>query len=66
MSVSKKKTAPQADKKAEKVYKTEELLKSKKITDNYQRDFAKVILTKPAYSLSEALAELDKVLKGGR
>ena len=52
--------------KQEKRYKTSELLKSKFIRERYQRDFAKVILTKPAYSLSEAVEALDKTLKGGK
>ena len=51
---------------SEKRYRTSDILKSKFITANYQRDFAKAILTKPAYSLSEAKAALDKVLKGGK
>ena len=34
-------------------------------TAGYQRDFAKVILTGPAYSIPEAKALLDRVLKGG-
>ena len=58
--MSKKTTEP------EKRYRTSDLLKSKHIKNNYQQDFAKVILTKPAYSLSEAKAALDKALKGGK
>lgn len=50
--------------KEEKKYPTNKLLKSKHLAD-YQRDFAKVILTEPAYTISEAKEVLDKVLKGG-
>lgn len=48
----------------EKRYRTEKLLKSRYLA-GYQRDFAKVILTGPAYSIPEAKALLDRVLKGG-
>lgn len=48
----------------EKRYLTEKLLKSKHLS-GYQPDFARVILTEPAYSISEARAALDKALKGG-
>lgn len=50
--------------KEEKKYPTNKLLKSKHLAD-YQRDFAKVILTEPAYTISKAKEVLDKVLKGG-
>ena len=43
-------------------YQTERLLKSKALA-GYQKDFAKVILTKPEYTLEEARAALDAVLK---
>lgn len=42
--------------------RTEKLLTSKALS-GYQRDFAKAILTKPEYTVEEAKAELDKVLK---
>ena len=60
MSESRKK-APE-----EKMYKTSELLKSKHIKGKYQADFARVILTEPAYSISGAITALDKALKGGK
>lgn len=43
---------------------TEKLLKSKALAD-YQKDFAKAILTKPEYTIEEAKTALDKVLKKG-
>lgn len=46
------------------VYRTELLLKSK-FLEGYQRDFASVILTKPEYTVDEAKAALDAVLKKG-
>lgn len=49
--------------KGEKKYLTSKLLKSKYLA-GYQRDFAKVILTEPEYTVSEARAVLDRVLKG--
>ena len=48
----------------EAVYQTERLLKSKALA-GYQQDFAKVILTKPEYSIEEARAALDAGLKKG-
>lgn len=45
----------------EKKYPTNKLLKSRHLA-GYQQDFAKVILTKPEYSISEAVETLDKVL----
>ena len=53
------------DQQKEKRYSTEKLLKSRYLA-GYQPDFARVILTKPAYSLSEAKTALDKALKGGK
>lgn len=50
--------------KTEKNYPTESLLKSKALA-GYQPDFARSILTKPAYSIREAQEALDKYLKGG-
>ena len=46
-------------------YPTERLLRSGHLA-GYQKDFAKAILTEPAYSISEARAALDKALKGGK
>ena len=45
-------------------YQTERLLRSKALA-GYQKDFVKVILTKPEYTLEEARAALDAVLKKG-
>lgn len=44
------------------VYQTSVLLKSKALK-GYQKDFARVILTKPEYTLEEAIDLLDKKLK---
>lgn len=52
-------------KKAEKIYPTEALLKSKALS-GYQRDFAAALLTKPAYTLQEAKDILDKYSRGGK
>ncbi len=57
-----KKTDPVEISQPEKKYPTQKLLKSRHLAD-YQRDFAKVILTGPEYTISEARAVLDKVLK---
>lgn len=43
-------------------YPTERLLKSKHLA-GYQPDFARVILTEPEYSIEEAKAALERVLK---
>lgn len=51
--------------KTEKTYPTEALLKSNALA-GYQPDFARAILTKPAYSVREAKEILDKYLKGGK
>jgi hypothetical protein len=48
----------------EKKYPTKKLLKSRHLA-GYQRDFAKVILTKPEYSISEAVETLDMSFKKG-
>ena len=48
----------------EAVYQTERLLKSKALA-GYQQDFARVILTKPFYTITEAREALDAVLKKG-
>lgn len=49
---------------SEKKYRTSKLLKSKALAE-YQQDFARVILTKPEYSIREAKEALDAVLKKG-
>ena len=51
-------------KEAELRYPTAALLNSKALA-GYQQDFAKVLLTKPEYTLQEAKAVLDKFFKGG-
>ncbi len=48
----------------EKIYPTEALLKSKALAD-YQQDFARVLLTKPAYTVREAAATLDRFCRKG-
>lgn len=48
---------------AEKRYATKRLLKSKALA-GYQKDFARVILKEPFYSVQEAKDILDKALKG--
>ena len=48
----------------EKKYPTKKLLKSRHLA-GYQRDFAKVILKKPEYSISEAVETLDMSFKKG-
>jgi len=45
-------------------YPSAQLLDSKALA-GYQRDFAKVLLTKPEYTLQEAQAILDKFFKKG-
>ena len=45
----------------EKKYPTNKLLKSRHLA-GYHQDFAKVILTEPEYSISEAVETLDKEL----
>lgn len=52
-------------KEQEKSYPTRDLLESKALA-GYQRDFAKILLTKPAYTVREAKAVLDKFLGGER
>lgn len=51
--------------KTEKVYPTQALLRSKALA-GYQPDFARVILTKPAYTIREAAGLLEKYRKGGK
>lgn len=55
---------PDNPKPAEVRYPTEELLASKALS-SYQRDFARVLLTGPEYTLQEAKAVLDGFFKGG-
>lgn len=45
-------------------YSTEQLLKSKALS-GFQPDFARAVLTKPEYTVEEALGELNKFFKGG-
>ncbi len=49
----------------EKKYPTKKLLKIKHLA-GYQPDFAKEILKEPVYSITEAKAILESVLKGGQ
>ena len=51
-------------KKKERAYKTEKVLKSKALA-GYQPDFARAILVNDYYTISEAIAALDAVLKRG-
>ena len=51
--------------KSEKTYPTESLLRSKALA-GYQPDFARSVLTKPAYSVRDAKETLDNYLKGGK
>lgn len=48
-------------------YPTEQLLNSKAL-EGYQRDFARVLLPEPEYTLEEARSVLDKFFRkaGGR
>ena len=48
-----------------KKYPTDKLLHSK-VLSGYQPDFARVILQEPEYTIEDAKAALDKVLKGGK
>lgn len=52
-------------KEAELRYPTAALLNSKALS-GYQRDFAKVLLTKPDYTLREAQDILERFFKGGK
>ena len=64
MSASAKSKKPVAiSQQKQKKYPTAKLLKSKALS-GYQQDFARVILTEPDYTIEEAKAELDRVLKG--
>lgn len=51
-------------KETEKTYPTEDLLNSKALA-GYQKDFARALLVKPAYTLREAKQILDKFFKRG-
>lgn len=51
-------------KETEKTYPTAALLQSKALS-GYQQDFAKALLTKPSYTLREAVEILDKFCKKG-
>jgi hypothetical protein len=62
MSKSKDKKAAAPAAAPEVKYNTARLLRSKALS-GYQQDFARVILTAPEYTLSEAFAALDAVLK---
>lgn len=53
------------EKEAELRYPTAALLNSKALA-GYQQDFAKVLLTKPYYTLQEAKDTLEKFFKGGK
>lgn len=45
-------------------YSTERLLRSKALAE-YQPDFARAILTEPEYTIEEAKAAIDAVLREG-
>ena len=45
-------------------YQTERLLRSKALAE-YQKDFARVILTAPEYTVEEAKAAIEAALKKG-
>lgn len=63
-----KKNKASADEKTqamEKKYPASRLLKSRALS-GYQPDFARVVLTKPEYTIREAKETLDAVLKGGK
>lgn len=56
---------PEENKAANRKYPTERLLRSSHLA-GYQKDFARVVLTEPFYTISEAKAALDMALKGGK
>lgn len=64
MSASKSKKSVAISQQKQKKYLTAKLLKSKALS-GYQQDFARVILSEPEYTIEDAKAALDKVLKGG-
>lgn len=63
-AVPQQSVATSQQKKREKSYPTDRLLKSEHLA-GYQRDFARVVLKEPAYTLSGAKEALDRALKGG-
>ena len=63
-SAAPKTSVAEPHKKEVQKYPTSKLLKSKHLA-GYQRDFARVILTEPEYSVEEARAALDAVLGRG-
>lgn len=62
-AVSKASVAVTPHKKDGQKYPTSKLLKSRHLA-GYQRDFARVILTEPEYTIEEAKKLLDEKLKG--
>ena len=62
-SVTSKTPVAMSHKKEVQKYPTSKLLKSKHLA-GYQRDFARVILTEPEYTIEEAKQLLDEKLKG--
>lgn len=64
MSASKSEKLVAKSQQKQKKYPTAKLLKSK-VLSGYQQDFARVILSDPEYTIEDAKAALDKVLKGG-
>lgn len=49
----------------EPIYSREALLKSQRFA-GYQRDFLGVILTRPAYTIPEAVKAVESYFKGGK
>ena len=62
-SVTSKTPVAMSHKKEVQKYPTSKLLKSKHLAE-YQRDFARVILTEPEYTIEEAKQLLDEQIKG--
>lgn len=62
-STASKSTAATPHKREGQKYPTSKLLKSRHLA-GYQRDFARVILTEPEYTIEEAKKLLDEKLKG--
>jgi len=52
-------------KQKDKIYPTEDLLASQELA-GYQKDFARALLSEPAYSLREAKEILNKFFGGGK
>ena len=65
MSVSKKTAVKKEEPKEEKRFPVAKLLRSRHLA-GYQPDFAKVVLTEPEYTISEAQEALERNLKGER